>query len=161
MRRILCFAGILFSGLVIPLSAMAADPAQTDALGLWMTEGEKSVVEVFMDQDLYAARIVWLKDPLLADGSPQVDAFNPDPAKASQPIIGLTIAWGFQYDGDHRWKNGKVYDPENGKTYKGKMALDGDTIKLRGYIGVPALGRTTKWTRVDAIPAPPVARNTH
>jgi hypothetical protein len=30
------------------------------------------------------------------------------------------------------------------------MTLDGDRLYLRGYFGVPLLGRTTTWIRVGA-----------
>ncbi|MEX2015418.1 MAG: DUF2147 domain-containing protein, partial [Candidatus Hydrogenedentales bacterium] len=53
------------------------------------------------------------------------------------------------------WDSGTIYDPNNGKTYKCviKYAKDetvqgGEKLDVRGYIGVPALGRTTVWTRV-------------
>lgn len=45
-------------------------------------------------------------------------------------------------------EGGKVYDPESGNEYKAKMTLvDNKTLKLRGYILIPLLGRTEVWTR--------------
>ena len=47
------------------------------------------------------------------------------------------------------WSGGRILDPEDGNTYKCKIALNKDgTLKLRGYIGIPALGRTQTWHRV-------------
>ncbi|MFT6809134.1 MAG: hypothetical protein ACJA01_002366 [Saprospiraceae bacterium] len=47
------------------------------------------------------------------------------------------------------WSGGKVLDPKNGKTYKCKIELDGNNeLKMRGYVGIPALGRTQVWERV-------------
>jgi uncharacterized protein (DUF2147 family) len=55
---------------------------------------------------------------------------------------------GFDYAGEGKWKNGRVYDPNSGKTYKCKLTLvDENTLELRGYIGISLLGRTETWSR--------------
>jgi uncharacterized protein (DUF2147 family) len=52
---------------------------------------------------------------------------------------------------DGTWVNGHIYDPTSGSTYTCNLALDGDDrIRLRGYVGIPLIGRTTTWTRVGA-----------
>jgi uncharacterized protein (DUF2147 family) len=49
---------------------------------------------------------------------------------------------------------GRVYDPESGKDYKGKLHLvDEKTLDLRGYVLIPLFGRTETWTRVLDVPA--------
>jgi len=49
------------------------------------------------------------------------------------------------------WGNGCIYDPASGSTYTCLLTLDGDDrLRLRGYVGLPLLGRTTAWTRVGA-----------
>jgi len=41
-------------------------------------------------------------------------------------------------------------DPENGKDYKCRITIaDDGTLKVRGYIGLPALGRTQTWHPVS------------
>lgn len=67
-----------------------------------------------------------------------------------QPIIGMTILSGMKPDGDE-YSGGRIIDPSNGKVYKSKMVLspDGKTLAVRGYIGVPMLGRTQTWQRVE------------
>ena len=51
-------------------------------------------------------------------------------------------------DGDGAWSGGFIYDPNSGKTYRGKIKLtDPDTLRLRGYIGISLLGRTEVWKR--------------
>ena len=64
-------------------------------------------------------------------------------------LTGLELFRGFSYDGDGRWTGGTIYDPNSGKTYRCIITwLDKDTLKVRGYIGVPMLGRTETWSRV-------------
>jgi len=76
------------------------------------------------------------------------DELNPDSALRSRLLLGLTIMDGFDYAGEGKWKNGRIYDPNSGKTYKCKLTLiDENTLELRGYIGISLLGRTERWTR--------------
>lgn len=67
-----------------------------------------------------------------------------------KPIIGMTILSGMKPDGDD-FSGGQIIDPSNGKTYKSKMAMssDGKTLAVRGYIGLPMLGRTQTWQRAE------------
>jgi uncharacterized protein (DUF2147 family) len=42
-----------------------------------------------------------------------------------------------------------VLDPDTGKTYRAtaRVARDGKSLALRGFIGVALLGRTQRWVR--------------
>ena len=81
------------------------------------------------------------------NGQPKVDSKNPDKNKQNQKIIGLVILQNFKFD-DDEWNDGKIYDPESGKTYSCNLSLNGNnTLKVRGYIGISLLGRTETWTR--------------
>ena len=83
------------------------------------------------------------------DERPDKDENNPDPALRERPLTGLELFTNFSYDGDGRWSGGTIYDPNSGKTYRCIITwVDADTLKVRGYIGVPMLGRTETWTRV-------------
>jgi uncharacterized protein (DUF2147 family) len=116
-------------------------------LGEWLTAEGKARVRIAKCDSLYCGTIIWLKEPI-KDGKEVVDDKNPDPSRHSQKVLGMTILWGFEYDGDDEWTGGKVYDPENGSTYSGKMMLkDVATLKLRGYVLIPLLGRSEIWTR--------------
>ncbi len=140
--------------------AIAAGPGD-EIIGLWATDPEAdgglSHVDVVKNDGEYSATIVWLIEPIYPSddkhgmgGQTKVDRYNPDPNKNELPIIGLEIMRGFTFDGDKSWVGGKVYDPDNGKTYKCKMKFTKEgNLKVRGYIGVPMIGRTTIWTRPD------------
>ena len=123
-------------------------PADSNAIvGVWLTADGKARVEIAKTDDTYSGKIIWLKEPD-EDGKPKVDKKNPEEKLRSHPIIGLEIVYGFSYDEDHVWTGGKAYDPESGNEYKAKMTLlDDKTLKLRGYILVPLLGRSEIWTR--------------
>ena len=46
---------------------------------------------------------------------------------------------------------GTIYDPGSGKTYRASLSVVGENrIELRGYVGIPLIGRTTSWFRVGS-----------
>jgi len=158
MRRIcLSILGILIlatTGIVL-----AGDSGGDAILGLWKTEPDAhgySYVEVVKTGDRYDGRIVYLSKPRYGPdeerpGEIKVDLNNPDPSVREHRVLGLEILKGFVYKGKGKWKNGTIYDPTNGKTYKCKMWLEGqDTLKVRGFIGFSLLGRNTTWTKTPA-----------
>lgn len=147
-------------------SAAAQESAAGKILGKWYTEDEESIVEIYEakardGQDRYYGKIVWLAEPLYeADdpeaGKPKRNRESAEEDEQDDPILGLQVLKGFVYNADDvQWDSGTIYDPNNGKNYKCviKYAKDnsvsgGERLDVRGYIGVPALGRTTAWTRV-------------
>lgn len=145
--------------LAAALPAAGADGAAI--LGLWATEPDavdgNGHVEVYEKDGRYHGRLVWLEKPEYnADdeqgmgGQTKVDRENPDPALKTRPLLGLVVMEGFVFDGDDLWHQGTIYDPDNGKTYKCKVRLgDHGELRVRGFIGVSLLGRTTSWTRVS------------
>lgn len=64
-----------------------------------------------------------------------------------KPVVGMNVITGLTKSGDV-WKGGKIMDPENGKFYKCLVELvEPNKLKVRGYIGLQALGRTQYWIR--------------
>ncbi|WP_350587742.1 DUF2147 domain-containing protein [Psychrobacter sp. 78a-MNA-CIBAN-0178] len=68
----------------------------------------------------------------------------------NQPVEGLQILSGLKADGNNTWSDGKLVDPESGKTYSGKLTLsdNGQSLDLRGYVGSPLFGRSQTWKRI-------------
>lgn len=68
----------------------------------------------------------------------------------NKPVEGLQILSGFKADGNNQWSDGKLVDPESGKTYSGKLTLsdNGQSLKLRGFVGTPVFGRSQTWQRI-------------
>ncbi len=145
------------------IPAIAGDGGGDVILGMWATapgtENGQAHVEIVRNGEVYSGRIVWLEkptypldDPSGMAGQARVDRNNPDATQRSTPIIGLKIFDGMLWDGSGEWRKGRIYDPDNGKTYKCYMRLDPDgTLKLRGYIGISLLGRTSEWRRVAQV----------
>ncbi len=123
--------------------------AQEAIEGLWYNEEKTAKVQIYKARDgKFYGKIAWLKEPN-EDGKPKMDKKNPDKSKRTQPILGLILLRGFSKEEDNLYTDGKIYDPKNGKTYDCRLTLKGDVLDIRGYIGLPAFGRTTSFTRAD------------
>ena len=142
--------------LLIVVLTGSAFAAPGEILGTWLNQAQDAKLEIFKCGSDFCGKIIWLKEPLYpagsregAPGSPKVDTNNPEVSHRKDPLMGMQIISGFQPSGDGQWKNGKIYDPDSGKTYSAKASLASpDQLDLRGFIGISLLGRTEKWTRV-------------
>ena len=93
--------------------------------------------------------------PKGADGKPvkpeeAVDHRNPDPQLRTRKVLQMVFLYDFKPTSTpDSFEEGVIYSAEDGKTYKANLSLQADgTLRLRGYVGVPILGKTQIWTRV-------------
>ena len=129
------------------VSALVAASAQ-DVIGKWKLEDGSAIVEVYQEGNVFNGKIVWLKNPTEADGTPAVDSNNPDKSLRKRQILGLNMLHGLKKDGE-KYAGGKIYDPGNGKTYNCSMKVEGDVLRVRGSLDAKGLlGRTMDWFRV-------------
>ena len=128
---------------------LQAQHKSDELLGIWFNEEKTSKVQIYKENNKYYAKIVWLKEPNdIKTGKPRTDTFNPEAKLQSTPLMGLVIMKDFAFDGKEEWTDGTIYDPKNGKTYKGYILFENpNKLKLRGYIGVSLIGRNTYWTK--------------
>jgi uncharacterized protein (DUF2147 family) len=137
------------------LTAGAHAAGPDDILGVWNNQEKDAKIEIYKCGSACCGKVVWLKEPVYpvdsqegVPGTEKLDHNNPAPALRKRPVMGLEIMHGFTFDGGNLWKNGKIYDPKNGKTYSGRIKLvSPDRLDLRGYIGISLIGRTSAWTR--------------
>ncbi|MCH9689789.1 MAG: DUF2147 domain-containing protein [Gammaproteobacteria bacterium] len=66
----------------------------------------------------------------------------------NKPIKNLVFIWGLKENKDGSWSGGEILDPKSGKIYRARMIQKGKKLYVRGYVGLPILGRTQIWTRV-------------
>lgn len=130
--------------------AIAQNYKSNDILGSWLNEDKDAHILIYEEGGKYFGKLSWLKNPVDEEtGEPKKDKENPDEALRERTLKGLVILKNFEYDGDGEWDEGSIYDPKNGKTYSCYMELKSmDKLKIRGYIGISLLGRTSYWTRV-------------
>lgn len=137
--------------LLLLLLPIAAPAQQASPVGTWRTIDDatgkpKSIVQVYAtDNGTLQARVLQVLDPEKGP-NPLCDAC--EGKNHNQPVVGMVIAWGLRHHGS-RWDDGRILDPGNGKVYSARMTpgADGKTLEVRGYIGMPMLGRTQVWQR--------------
>ena len=100
-------------------------------------------------RDRYKGTIEKLFRPADQDQNPKCEKCEGD--LKNKPIVGMTILSGLRQESDEEYENGKIIDPENGKTYSSKLTLDesGKKLEMRGFIGVSLVGRSQTWVRAD------------
>jgi uncharacterized protein (DUF2147 family) len=150
MKTITIRIFFILTGVLLATVTFSQTNRAGDILGTWLNEDQDAHVEIYEQGGRYFGKIIWLKFPIDDEtGKPKVDDENPDPALQNRPVMGLNILKDFVFDGDSEWEDGSIYDPKNGKTYDCYMAFeDTNLLKIRGFIGITLLGRTTYWTRV-------------
>ncbi len=119
-------------------------------VGQWRTiddnDGqEKSVVEIYEQGGKIFGKIVSLREPNDENGKPKT-CTKCVGADKDKPIIGLVIIRDLVQDGDE-YTGGTIMDPNNGKVYKCKLKVEGNKLKVRGFIGFSAIGRTQTWLK--------------
>lgn len=112
-----------------------------DITGMWFNPEKNTKIHIYKSGDKYMGKIVWLKEPYQADGK----TLKKDKS-GEKTILNLVFLSNFVFD-DDEWVDGSIYDPSSGKTYSGKITMEGNILKLKGYIGSPILGKTVNWTR--------------
>ena len=137
------------------LLAHAAAFAQATPVGLWKTiddetKKEKSLIRITDAGGVLTGKLEKFLDPATA-----VDAVCdkcPDERK-DKPLMGMTLIRNVKHSASDvaLWEGGDIVDPNNGKVYKVRLtpADGGKKLEVRGYIGMPLLGRTQTWIRVE------------
>lgn len=135
---------LVFIGVNVSANAQA-DPIEK----VWYNQEKTAKIQVYKAKNgKFYGKMVWLKEPL-ENGKPKVDKENPDTKKRNTPLIGLVLLSGLEKDGDKEYDGGKIYDPKNGKTYSCKITHNGNSLDLRGFVGISLIGRTSVWTLAD------------
>lgn len=142
---LICLAALLLA--VLPVYAQKAKAGDA-ILGTWYNAEKDARIEITNKDGKYFGQVIWLKNPLDDKGKPKTDVENPDPKLKSRPRLGLVVLTGLQHKSGSKYEKGKIYDPKSGKTYSAQAELaNPNLLKLRGFIGVSLIGRTSEWTR--------------
>jgi len=123
--------------------ALSGQVAAGDIVGFWDTN-DGAEVEIYEREGYYFGKFVRFYDDPPAGG---IDSHNPDPALRTRSLVGADFILKFEFL-DGKWKNGRIYNPENGKDYEADLELDGEVLKVRGWLWFRLLGRTVRWSRI-------------
>ena len=134
--------------LFILLFTISSSISSQTIFGKWENRDEEtnrvdSVIEVYKKNGKAFAKIVEITDK----DRQKVLCDKCGGKRKNTPILGMNILTGLSKN-DNEWSGGKILDPKNGKEYKCYIKLDNSNkLKIRGYIGFAAFGRTTYWHR--------------
>lgn len=139
LRLILRAAGLLMagaSGVILLLSGPAAASASPE--GMWWTEDHTGVIRIFRCPEGMCGRIVGQTEPRDAQGHITLDVNG-------VPHCGLVFLHGSETDEPGHYA-GIVTDPDSGNNWHCRFWVGADgSLRLRGYVLIPALGQTQTW----------------
>lgn len=146
------FSALLIFSLCILLSGESL--GQDSPVGLWRTIDDntgqaRSHVEIVEQADgTLSGYIRHLTDETRREALCEV---CPEGRGKDQPVIGLRIIWGVSAHRSGDWRGGEILDPESGRTYRVRLRVsdDGQSLDVRGFVGVSLLGRTQTWERIQ------------
>jgi uncharacterized protein (DUF2147 family) len=138
---------------LLAIAAMAALPAfaQDTPVGLWKNIDDvsgkpKALIRITETNGVLEGKIEKLFRAADEEQNPVCDKCSD--TRKNQPIIGMTMLTGLKKDGAE-YTGGEILDPNNGKVYRSKLKVadGGKKLEVRGYIGMPLLGRSQTWVR--------------
>lgn len=144
------------SRLLLAAAALAAAPmapADVSPVGRWKVMSDRTnravaIMQVFERDGEYGGYIERILEQPEDAGVSNCERCPGE--LRGQPLEGLVIMHGLRRSGGE-FSGGHILDPDSGHYYRVKMSVDpeGQTLKVRGYLGISLLGRTQTWYRMD------------
>ena len=104
-------------------------------------------IRVIRHGDGYRMQVCWLKETHHPDGRLKTDSKNPDKSRRATPLDQVVLIDHVTYD-NGVWRNGRIYDPTSGKSYKVELRFEDDkTLEVRGIVG--PFHKSFHWTKIQ------------
>ena len=122
-----------------------------DLTGLWKAHDDKGnptgYIRILEENTFFTGVI---EKGLESDKDEQFCTACQDERK-NQKLVGMTMMKGVVVTGDKTYQGTEILDPFSGNTYRVKLQLKdaGQTLEVRGYVGLSLFGRTQIWKRAE------------
>jgi uncharacterized protein (DUF2147 family) len=113
------------AALALPAGAALADPS-----GTWLRDNGNARVRIAKCGEAFCGTLVWVKDP-------------DSPSK-----VGQRIFYDMKESGANQY-SGKAFNPEDGKTYSGRLSLAGSSMTTSGCALGGIICRSVTWKKVN------------
>ncbi|NHN27306.1 DUF2147 domain-containing protein [Flavobacterium jejuense] len=120
-------------------------------IGTWVSKAKDSRMEIYKSNDSYKGRLIegWGLELYEDDGVTLTqDSKNPDKSLRDRTLKNMEFISEMTFE-KGAYKGGEIYMAKLGKSMKCKMYFKGEELRVRIYVGIPILGTTKKWTRVQ------------
>ena len=157
MRRTsLLFATVLTLVCALKVAAEGKPVADKNIYGYWKSLDKdsgktQSIFRLWEDKGKLVGKVI-KTFPRPNGEKPQERCTECSGAQKDKPVVGLIFLWGLSLDDENprKWVEGKVLNPEDGKTYNAELTLSDDakTLTIYGYIKMLVkLGGSNVWQR--------------
>lgn len=145
--------GFLGFALIAALMSSAAYADDTSPVGLWKNIDDvsgkpRALIRISESAGTLQGRIEKVFPAPDEEQNPK--CVKCEGKNKDAPVTGLVILTGLVKDGDE-YAGGQILDPDNGNVYSSNIRVidGGKKLSVRGYIGMPMLGRSQTWLRQE------------
>jgi uncharacterized protein (DUF2147 family) len=125
MKPAFVASAVILAGLSTTMTPALADPS-----GTWLRENGNARVRIAKCGDAFCGTLVWVKDP-------------DSPSK-----VGQRVFYDMKASGANAYA-GRAFNPEDGKTYSGKMTVSGSSMTTSGCVLGGMICRSVNWRKVN------------